>query len=115
MGSRSMHAPKRLQRLFGAEARSVADGVTYGLTAPLSTDVWVRLTQAPITAYHDEAAAKIIGHLLRHNCDYQIVRGLVHAWNSAWCKPPLGYRELDRVIERIADREADRILRELAR
>jgi hypothetical protein len=61
------------------------------------------------------AAAKIIGHLFRHSCDFELVRGLVHAWNSAWCKPPLGYHELDNIIERIAHREANRIERELAR
>ena len=56
-----------------------------------------------------------IGHLLRHNCDYQIARGLIHAWNSAWCKPPPGYRELERIVGRIARHEIERIERELAR
>jgi Bifunctional DNA primase/polymerase, N-terminal len=73
---------------------------------------WERMVHSPITEYRDMAAARIAGHLFRHSCDYQIVRGLVHAWNRAWCKPPLGYHELDRIIERIAAREATRIERE---
>lgn len=61
------------------------------------------------------AAARIAGHLFRHSCDYQLVRGLLHAWNSAWCSPPLGHRELDHIVGRIANKEADRIERENAR
>jgi hypothetical protein len=40
---------------------------------------------------------------------------MLQAWNSAWCKPPLGYYELQRIVDRIAGREADRIGRELVR
>ncbi len=61
------------------------------------------------------AAAKIAGHFFRHSCDYQLVLGMLHAWNSAWCKPPLGYHELERTVGRIAAREAERIEREIAR
>jgi hypothetical protein len=81
---------------------------------PLSSGVWAGLTRREITEYHDMAAARIAGHLFRHNCDFELVRGLLHAWNSAWCKPPLGYHELNRIIDRIAAREAARIERELA-
>jgi hypothetical protein len=84
-------------------------------TKPLSSDVWAKLTRQPITEYRDMAATRIVGHLFRHSCDYQLVRGLVHAWNSAWCKPPLGYRELDLIVNRIAAKEATRIEQELAR
>ena len=86
-----------------------------GPHAPIPPDAWSQLTRQPISEYRDAVAAKIAGHLFRHNCDYQLVRGMLHAWNSAWCKPPLGYRELDRIIDRIADKEAARIERELAR
>jgi hypothetical protein len=79
---------------------------------PLGSDVWSDLTRRPISEYRDMAAARIAGHLFAHWCDYQLVRGLMHAWNSAWCKPPLGHRELDQIIGRIANRQADR---ELAR
>jgi hypothetical protein len=82
---------------------------------PISSDVWSQLTRQPITEYCDMAAARIAGHLFRHNCDYSLVLGLLHTWNSAWCKPPLGYRELKSIVDRIADREAARIERELAR
>lgn len=77
---------------------------------PTPSDAWAKLTREPVTDYHDMAAAKIAGHLFRHNCDYQLVLGMLHAWNSAWCKPPLGYHELERIVGRIATREAGRIL-----
>jgi hypothetical protein len=82
---------------------------------PISSDVWFNLTHRPISEYRDMMAMKIVGHLFRHSCDYQLVRGLVHAWNSAWCKPPLGYNELDQITSRIAKLEADRIMRDLVR
>jgi hypothetical protein len=86
-----------------------------GNAEPVPSDVWSQLTRQPITEYRDMAAARIAGHFFRHNCDYTLVLGLLHAWNSAWCRPPLGYRELEDIVARIADREADRIERELRR
>jgi hypothetical protein len=83
--------------------------------APIASDKWAQLTRQPITEYRDMVAAKIAGHLLRHNCDYQLVLGMMHGWNSAWCNPPLGYDELNRIVARIANKEAARIERELAR
>jgi Bifunctional DNA primase/polymerase, N-terminal len=81
---------------------------------PIASDTWSQLTRQPISEYRDMAAAKIAGHFFRHSCDYQLVLGMLHAWNSAWCKPPLGYHELNRIVGRIALREAERIERELA-
>jgi hypothetical protein len=81
---------------------------------PLASDVWSLLTSQPIMEYRDMAAARIAGHLFRHSCDYTLALGLLHAWNSAWCNPPLGYYELARIADRIADKEAQRIERELA-
>jgi hypothetical protein len=63
---------------------------------------------APLTGWKTAA-----GHLFRHGCDYELAVGLLHAWNSAWCSPPLGYRELNKIITRTANKEADRIEREL--
>jgi Bifunctional DNA primase/polymerase, N-terminal len=82
---------------------------------PTSSDVWSQLTSKSIIEYRDIAAAKIAGHFFRHSCDYRLVRGMMHAWNSAWCKPPLGFRELDEIVGRIANREAARIERRLPR
>jgi hypothetical protein len=82
-------------------------------TEPLPSDLWSQLTRQPISEYQDMAAARICGHLLRHNCDYSLALGLLHAWNNAWCKPPLGYDEIKKIVDRIAAREAARINREL--
>lgn len=80
---------------------------------PTPSDVWSKLTQQPVTEYHDAVATKIAGHLFRQGVDYQLIVGMMHAWNSSWCSPPLGHRELTRIVERIADKEAARIEREL--
>jgi hypothetical protein len=84
-----------------------------GAIAPIPGDQWAHLTSQPISEYRDQAALKIIGHFFRHNCDYDLVRGMLHAWNSAWCRPPLGYHELDKLIDRVADYHVARIKREL--
>jgi hypothetical protein len=81
---------------------------------PVAPDVWSRLTCQPVSEYRDAAAARIAGHLFRHGCDYQLIFGMLHSWNSGWCRPPLGYHELSRIIDRIANKEADRIERSLS-
>ena len=96
-------------------ARHAAHGDGDGTVAPIPGDEWAQLTRQPISEYRDQAVLRIAGHLFRHNCDYDLVRGMLHAWNSAWCKPPLGYHELDRLIDRVADYHAARIEREIAR
>jgi hypothetical protein len=81
---------------------------------PLPSDIWAQLTRQPVTEYRDQAATKITGHLFGHGCDYRLVLGLMHAWNSAWCKPPLGYQELKTIVDRIARKQAAKIQRRLA-
>jgi len=98
----------RLQARISSSAGDIAPN-----KEPLPSDFWERLTRQPITEYRDMAAARIAGHLFRHHCDYMLALGLLHAWNSAWCKPPLGYYELARIVDRIAGREAERIERQL--
>jgi hypothetical protein len=94
------------------DPRGAPPGAADGpIPEPLGPDVWSQLTTQPISEYRDMAAARIAGHLFAHWCDYALVRGLMHSWNSAWCKPPLGYRELDQIIARIANRQADRELK----
>jgi hypothetical protein len=95
--------------------QATADSSANRSAEPIPSDVWSQLTRQPISEYRDAAAAKIAGHFFRHNCDYQLVLGVLHAWNSAWCKPPLGYHELNRIVARIANREAARIEQEFAR
>ena len=86
-----------------------------GDVAPITGDQWAQLTSQPISEYRDQAVLRIAGHFFRHNCNYDLVRSMLHAWNSAWCKPPLGYHELDKLIDRVADYHAARIEREIAR
>ena len=62
---------------------------------PTPSDVWSKLTQQPVTEYHDAIATKIAGHLFRQGVDYQLIVGMMHAWNSSWCSPPLGHPRAD--------------------
>ena len=91
-----------------------ANGQNGAPTEPIPSDIWTQLTRQPVTEYQDMAAARIAGHFFGHSCDYALVLGMLHVWNSAWCKPPLGYHELERIVGRIAAREAARIEREFA-
>jgi len=102
-----------IARLTARTTTAPANGQNGATVEPIASDVWARLTREPVTEYQDKAAIKIAGHFFRHSCDYQLVLGMLHAWNSAWCKPPLGYHELERIVGRIANREAARIEREL--
>jgi hypothetical protein len=89
-------------------ARATDDGASI---EPLPSDVWWKLTHEPVEDYRDGAAARIAGHLFAHWCDYQLVLGLMHSWNSAWCKPPLGYLELKQIVDRIARKQANKYKR----
>jgi hypothetical protein len=92
-----------IERLTARSTTTDPDGASI---EPLPSDVWWRLTHQPVEVYCDRAATQIAGHLFAHWCDYQLVLGLLHAWNTAWCKPPLGYLELKKIVDRIADRQA---------
>jgi hypothetical protein len=108
-------APEWLIERLVAKRPAQPDAPDNNNTEPIPSDVWSQLTRQPVTEYRDMAALKIAGHFLRHNCDYTLVLGMLHAWNSAWCKPPLGYHELKGILDRVAAREAARINRELQR
>jgi hypothetical protein len=72
---------------------------------PHGDGFWSLLTQRKVTQYADMAAMRIAGHLLRHNIDPELARGLLHAWNGTCCAPPLTYREVNRVFNRVANLE----------
>jgi Bifunctional DNA primase/polymerase, N-terminal len=95
-----------MERLSGRAVHG--DG---GAHEPTPGDEWVELTTRPISEYRDQAALRLVGHFFRHNCDPHLVRGMLHAWNSAWCKPPLGYHELDALIDRVAEYHIKRLKR----
>jgi hypothetical protein len=101
-----------VERLTKARGTDGPDGAS---VAPQPSSFWAKLVREPTTQYHDDAATKIIGHLFRHGCDYQLALGLMHAWNSAWCKPPIPYGELNDIVDRIARCEAARRQEQLDR
>jgi hypothetical protein len=74
----------------------------------VASEEWARLIGSPVTEYRDAAAARIAGHLLRRWVDPALAGGLLAAWNMTCCHPPLPDDELRRILDRIADLEADR-------
>jgi Bifunctional DNA primase/polymerase, N-terminal len=101
-----------IARLTGPRSAGASTTDSGPTPEPLPSDFWAQLTRKPVTDYRDLTAMRIAGHLFRHNCDYELVLGLLHAWNSAWCQPPLGYHELNEKIAEVANREVARIARE---
>jgi len=75
--------------------------------APSSTEHWRAITGG-ISEYRDAAAASVMGHLLRRYVDPHLAAGLLDAWNSQYCVPPLGDDELRQIMNRVARRELKR-------
>jgi len=100
-----------VERLTAARAAIPPDGTP----EPIPSDRWAQLTRQPIVEYRDDAALEMAGHLFCHSCDYELVLGLLQTWNTAWCKPPLGYYELKRLVDVVANYEAKQIRARLKR
>jgi len=96
-------------------ARGTAASSDDAPVEPIGSDVWSQLTRQPISEYRDDAATRIVGHFFCHSCDYELVLGMLHAWNKTCCKPPLDDGELKDIVDRIANREADQIRARLNR
>jgi hypothetical protein len=96
-------APGWLIEKLTAGGAAVSDDVVR--REPPSSDEWAKRTQQPIHEYREWIAKDIAYHFFVHGCDYQFALGLMHAWNSAWCKPPLGYQELKNIVDRVARKE----------
>lgn len=73
-----------------------------------SSAFWQRLTGEVIREYRDMAAAKVVGHLLRHWVEPRLAAGLMHAWNRTYVDPPLADDELHRIVDRVACSEERR-------
>jgi Bifunctional DNA primase/polymerase, N-terminal len=70
---------ERLTAPRGATHGDHDDGDGDRSIAPIPGDQWARLTSQPISEYRDQAALSIVGHLFRHNVNYDLVRGMLHA------------------------------------
>jgi hypothetical protein len=76
--------------------------------APVPSEEWERIVTGPITEYRDMAVAKVAGHLLRRWVDVDVVVSLMRGFNAMHCVPPFTDNELMAILNRIANREADR-------
>jgi hypothetical protein len=75
---------------------------------------WHNLVTGPVREYRDYAVARIVGHLLRRWVDTSICTSLAQAWNTSHCVPPLTDGEVNRIVNNVARREAQRLTQENA-
>ncbi len=72
-------------------------------------EVWVRLIRDGLAeGQRNDGLARLVGHLLRRYVDVDLVAELAQLVNSHKCKPPLAGAEVDRIIDSISTREAQR-------
>jgi hypothetical protein len=76
---------------------------------------WEELVTGAVREYRDMAIAKLAGHLLRRWIDPHVALSLLRSWNASHCVPPLTDGEVLTIVNRIANREADRLERERGR
>jgi hypothetical protein len=70
-------------------------------------DEWRTLVSEGVGAgARNDRAAALAGHLLARSVDPFVVLELIVAWDGQRNRPPLGRREVARVVDSIAAREA---------
>jgi putative DNA primase/helicase len=68
-----------------------------------------RTAEGPIPeGRRNETVTSILGQLLRRWVEPRLAASLVRAFNRAYCSPPLGDAEIERIIASIAERERQR-------
>jgi Bifunctional DNA primase/polymerase, N-terminal/Primase C terminal 1 (PriCT-1) len=79
------------------------------ITAP---EEWVRLIRDGATdGARNATATRLAGHLLRRRIDPFVALEIVRTWNECRCRPPLDDKEVERVVDSIANAEARRLSR----
>jgi hypothetical protein len=73
---------------------------------------WAASKAQKVSEYRDQAIASVAGKLLRaRSLDPEFVATLVHDWNTCHCDPPLPEHEVQAILDRICNREAQRLER----
>ncbi len=84
-----------------------ADAATAAATSP---EVWTTMVRDGIhDGQRNASLTRLTGHLLRHWVDGDLAAELVHLVNAARCRPPLPRADVDRIIDSISAREAQRL------
>lgn len=70
--------------------------------------VWLEMFENGISHSRNPNLTRFGGHLLSHYVDVDVVAMVLHSLNLTHCKPPKPADEVDRIIDSIAGREAQR-------
>jgi Bifunctional DNA primase/polymerase, N-terminal/Primase C terminal 1 (PriCT-1) len=74
--------------------------------------VWVSMLRDGLEhGTRNTGLARLTGHLLRRWIDVDLTREIVHLVNEQRCRPPLSRREVQRIFDSVAGREAERLRR----
>ena len=82
-------------------------GATVSASTTLSPE-WRALIEGVSEGARNCSVARLAGHLLRHHVNPFVTLGLLQAWNSATCTPPLPAAEVEQIVDSIASRELRR-------
>jgi len=101
-------APEWLIDLVKTDRRNGGDDRD-AVAEPTPSAVWRGLLDADHEGSRREAAiARLAGHLLRRYIDPYLTLGICHIFNERRCCEPLARTEVLRIVDSIADREAER-------
>ena len=101
-------APEWLLDIVAGRKRALADE-DQGEPQPIPSAVWRGLLDCDHEGSRREAAiARVAGHLLRHFVNPYATLGICHIFNERRCREPLARTEVLRIVNSIADREAER-------
>jgi len=74
-------------------------------------DEWALVRRPIIAGTRNDSLARLAGYLLRRRPAPRVVLELVRAVNETRCTPPLSDHEIERIVDSIAGREAERTRR----
>lgn len=79
-----------------------------GQRKPVAPSEWLAIVRGVDDGTRNVQLTRLVGHLLRHYVDVDLVAGIAQLVNAHRCKPPLPAGEVDRIVDSIATRELRR-------
>ena len=72
----------------------------------IQAEEWTKFARDGVREGERNAAiASLLGKMLANALPIKLADELIHAWNDARCRPPLGRKEVDSIVASISQRE----------